>query len=162
MFYLMLLGDSQGLTCFWNERPCWKVPPFSAGFCLFFGSRDRGRDSFHAPAFSVRSPLSSVSEGFQYFHETGSHIHPLERPGSEASCLAKWLPPASVRRPLLWIRLMHPLRRPGLTSRCIFKGLRGRPCGAVDTGSLRIPLVLGMIRGPPSLERPPTTRIIDL
>ncbi|KAG5374515.1 hypothetical protein IGI04_042167 [Brassica rapa subsp. trilocularis] len=72
---------------------------------------DRGRDSFHAPAFSVRGPLSSVDEGFQYFHETCSHIHPLEGPGSEVSCLAKGLPPASVGRSLLRIRPMYPLRR---------------------------------------------------
>ena len=50
MFYLLLLGDLQGLTCFWDERPCWRVPPSSAEFCLFLGSRGRGQDSFHAPA----------------------------------------------------------------------------------------------------------------
>ncbi|KAF2561548.1 hypothetical protein F2Q70_00017781 [Brassica cretica] len=111
MLYLLLLGDSQGLYCFWDERPCWRVSPSSTGFCLFLGSRDRGRDSFHAPAFGVWGPLSSVDEGFQYFHETCSHIHPPERPGSEASCLAKCLPPSSVRRPLLRIRPMYPLRR---------------------------------------------------
>ncbi|KAF3522225.1 hypothetical protein F2Q69_00048445 [Brassica cretica] len=87
------------------EVPRW------LGHVLPLVARDRGRDSFHALAFSVRGPLSSVNEGFQYFHETGSHIHPPERPGSEASCLAKCLPPASVRRPLLRIRPMHPLRR---------------------------------------------------
>ena len=168
------------------EHPCWKVPPFSARFCLFLGSRDHGRDSFHAPAFSVRSPLSSVNEVFQYFNETGSHIHLPERPCSEASCLAKCLPHASVRSPwstcaqiiyprdhwlipdkvlgcLVYVRRRtRVLWRPGLTSKCNFEGLRGRPCGVVDTGSLRIPLVLGIIRGPPSPERPPTTRIIDL
>ncbi|KAG5393542.1 hypothetical protein IGI04_023505 [Brassica rapa subsp. trilocularis] len=87
------------------EVPRW------LGHVLPLVARNRGRDLFHAPTFSVRSLLSSVNEGFQYFHETGSHIHPPERPGSEASYLAKCLPPASVRRPLLWIRLMHPPRR---------------------------------------------------
>ncbi|KAF3593584.1 hypothetical protein DY000_02020471 [Brassica cretica] len=200
MFYLLLLGHPQGLTCFWDERPCWRVSPSSTGFCLFLGSRDRGRDTFHAPALSFRGPLSPVDEGFQHFHETCSHIHPLERPGSEVSCLAKCLHPASVRRPLLQIRPMYPLRRspwrtraplvyprdhwlisdkvlgyfvyvrrgmkvlrgPVLASRCNFEGLRRRPCGAVDIGTLGIPWVLGMIQGPPSPERPPITCIIDL
>ncbi|KAF2554007.1 hypothetical protein F2Q68_00034348 [Brassica cretica] len=182
--------DPQGLTCFWDERPCWRVPPSFAGFCLFLWSRDRGRDSFHAPVLSVRGPLSPVDEGFQHFHETCSHIHPLERPGSEVSCLANCLHPASARRRLLQIRQMYPLRRsswstraplvyprdhwlisdkvlgdlvyvrrgtrvlqgPGLASRCNFEGLRRRPCGAVDIGTLGIPWVLGMIQGPPSLE----------
>ncbi|KAF2530633.1 hypothetical protein F2Q70_00030768 [Brassica cretica] len=111
MFYLLLLGDPQGLTCFWDERPCWRVPPSFAGFCLFLGCRDRGRDSFHAPTLSVRGPLSPVDEGFQHFHETCSHIHPLERPGSEVSCLANCLHPASARHPLLQFRQMYPLRR---------------------------------------------------
>ncbi|KAF3602751.1 hypothetical protein F2Q69_00036256 [Brassica cretica] len=84
MFHLLFLGDPQDLTCFWDERPWWRVPPTSTGFCLFLGSKDRGRDS---------------------------HIHPLERPGSEVSCLAKCLHPASARHPLLQIRQMYPLRR---------------------------------------------------
>ncbi|KAF3587791.1 hypothetical protein F2Q69_00031265 [Brassica cretica] len=134
--------DPQGLTYFWDERPCWRVPPSSAGLYLFLGSRDRGRDSFHAPDLIVRGPLSLVDEGFQHFPETCSHIHPPERPGSEASCLAKCLHPA-FGRPLLRIRL---------ASRCDFEGLRGRPCRAVDIGSLMIPRVLGMIQGPPSPE----------
>ncbi|KAG2288532.1 hypothetical protein Bca52824_048136 [Brassica carinata] len=58
------VGDPQGLTCFWDERPCRRVPPSSAGFCLFLGSRDRGRDSFHAPDLSVRRPLSLFDEVF--------------------------------------------------------------------------------------------------
>ena len=111
MFYLLLLGDPQVLTCFWDEHPCRRVPPSSAGFCFFLGSRDRSRDSFHAPDLSARGPLSLVDEGFQHFHETCSHIHPPERPGSEASCLAKRLHPASMRRLLLRIRPMYPLRR---------------------------------------------------
>uniref|UniRef100_A0A0D2ZPY5 Uncharacterized protein n=1 Tax=Brassica oleracea var. oleracea TaxID=109376 RepID=A0A0D2ZPY5_BRAOL len=75
------------------------------------GSRDRGRDSFHAPNLSVRGSLSLVDEGFQHFHETCSHIHPPERPGSEASCLAKCLHPAFARCPLLRIRPIYRLRR---------------------------------------------------
>ncbi|KAG2256082.1 hypothetical protein Bca52824_075376 [Brassica carinata] len=86
-------------------------PPSSAGFCLFLGSRNRGRDLFHAPDLSVRGPLSLVDEGFQHFHETCSLIHPPERPGSEASCLAKCLHHAFARRPLLWSRTIYPLRR---------------------------------------------------
>ncbi|KAF3527954.1 hypothetical protein DY000_02040732 [Brassica cretica] len=160
----------QGLTCFWDERPCWRVPPSSAGFCLFLGSRDRGQNSFHAPDLSIRGPLSLVDEGFQHFHETCSHIHPPERPGSEASYLAKYLHPAFARRLLLQIRPMYPLwrqgtkvlRGPGLVSRCNFEGLRRRPCGAVDIDSLGIPRVLGMTQDPPSPERSPITRIIDL
>ncbi|KAF3568110.1 hypothetical protein DY000_02013400 [Brassica cretica] len=34
--------DLQVLTCFWDERPCWRVPPSSAELCFFFGSRYRG------------------------------------------------------------------------------------------------------------------------
>ncbi|KAF3533240.1 hypothetical protein DY000_02040209 [Brassica cretica] len=170
MFYFLLLGDPQGLTCFWDERPCWRVPPSSAGFCLFLGSRDRSRDTFHAPDFNVWGPLSLVDEGFQHFHETCSHIHPPERPGPEASCMAKCLRLVFARRPLLRIHPIYPLRRrgtrvlrgQGLASRCDFEGLQGRPCGVVDMGSLRIPRVLGMIQGPPSPELPPITCIIDL
>ncbi|KAF3600899.1 hypothetical protein F2Q69_00035611 [Brassica cretica] len=84
---------------------------YSARFCLFLGSRDRGRDLFHAPSLSVRGPLSPVDEGFQHFHETCNHIHPLERPGLEVSYLAKCLHPASTRSPLFEIRQMYPLRR---------------------------------------------------
>ncbi|KAF2530640.1 hypothetical protein F2Q70_00030767 [Brassica cretica] len=87
------------------EAPRW------LGHVLPLVARNRGRASFHAPALSVRGPLSPVDDGFQHFHETCSHIHPLERPGSEVSCLAKCLHPVSATRPLLQIRLMYPLRR---------------------------------------------------
>ncbi|KAG5384241.1 hypothetical protein IGI04_035711 [Brassica rapa subsp. trilocularis] len=101
--------------------------------------------------------MSPIHEGFQQFHEACSHIHPVERLGLEVSCLAECLRPASARRPLFWIRPMYPLRRsvlgdlvyvrrgtrvlrgPGLVSRFSFGGIRGRPCGAVDIGSLKIP-----------------------
>ncbi|KAF3585427.1 hypothetical protein F2Q69_00030747 [Brassica cretica] len=42
MFYLLLLGDTQGLTCFWDERPCWRVPPSSTGFYNDSGSAFSG------------------------------------------------------------------------------------------------------------------------
>ena len=111
MFYLLLLGDPQVLTWFWDERPCWRAPPSSAELCFFLGSRYRGWDLFHAPAFSARGPPFPPDEGFKHLHEMCSHIHPLETPGSEVSCLAKFLHPVSARRPLLQTRLMYLLRK---------------------------------------------------
>ena len=137
---------------------------------------------FQATAFSVWGPPFPVDESFKHLHEMCSHIHPLERTGSEVSYLAKFLQPVSVRRhaplaypsdhwlipdkvlgDLVYVRWgTRVLRGPGLASRCNFEGLWRRPCGAVDIGTLGIPWVLGMIQGPPSPERPPIICIIDL
>ncbi|KAF2578986.1 hypothetical protein F2Q68_00005014 [Brassica cretica] len=57
MFYLLLLGDTQGLTCFWDESPCWRVPPSSTGF--YNDSAYTGRIA--SPAVCLTSPLNPMS-----------------------------------------------------------------------------------------------------
>ncbi|KAF2599369.1 hypothetical protein F2Q68_00010727 [Brassica cretica] len=42
-------SDPQVLTCFWDEPPCWRVPPSSAELCFFRGSRQRSEDEMQQP-----------------------------------------------------------------------------------------------------------------
>ncbi|KAF2541081.1 hypothetical protein F2Q68_00031110 [Brassica cretica] len=106
---------------------------------------------------SARSPLFEIRQ-----------MYPLRRfPWSTRAPLVysrdHWLISNKVLGDLVYVRRgTRVLRGPDLASRCNFEGLWRRPCGAVDIGTLGIPWVLGMIQGPPSLERPPITCIIDL
>ncbi|KAF3593569.1 hypothetical protein DY000_02022838 [Brassica cretica] len=157
------------------ERPCWRVPASSAGFCLILASRPRHLVFKDHCLLLMKFFSTSKKRVVTFIHWRDqvrrspvwlsvSLLRPLLRirpmyPLRRSPCAPlsyprdHWLIPDKVLGDLVYVRQgTRVLRGPGLASRCNVEGLRGRPCGAVKIGSLRIPRVLGMIQGPPSPE----------
>ncbi|KAF3590525.1 hypothetical protein DY000_02022118 [Brassica cretica] len=174
-----ILGTCWGIAFYRSEAGHYRVPVLHAVFCRkplsVLEGAGVGENSSARLCYFPCLEKQDIIGCFRTFALAQGQLYPVSpRPGSEVFCLAKRLHPVSVRCPLLQIcpivlgdliyvrRGTRVLRGPGPASKCNLEGLRGRPCVAVDIGSLGIPWVLGMIQGPPSPERPPITCIIDL